>query len=801
MILNYIKIAWRNLKKKKLYTTIHVVGLFTGISFAMMIAIFVWQESQINKDLRNPDQQYILTSQWKDPTMGVDFTTLAPLVESLKEQYPQLVANYYRWDGITSIVSNGTSNFREGIKLVDESILEMYGFDLLHGNPKTVFENPYSVVIKSDKAIKLFGKTDVVGNTVAIQNFDGENHDFIIMGVLAETSENSILKINNSDANGFFIAKKTASYFNRDNFKNWENPYYVSYVELQADVKVEDLEDPIKALLKTHTSEEVQKNLKVLPIKLTDYYLEKDNSTAKRMIYVLSLIGLFIVLMAMINFINISISHSGSRLREIGVRKVLGGNRKQLIIQFLAESIILVGIATILACVAYIYLRPWFEGVIGKELMTFSDFPSSFIAIPFLIIGVLGVLSGLYPAFVLSSFKSIDALKGKLRNNMRDNGLRKILVGFQYVTALVVLIATLIISKQVNYFFNKELGYNKEYLVTATVPRDWTPEGVQKMKTVRDAFEKIPSVRNVSLSYVIPDGGVWFQITAFKSGEDPSTSISAQVLVTDESYLETYQISLLEGDYFSTAEVSSDRVVINKKAMESYGFKSAQDAIGQQLSVVGEDDPLIVQGVIDDFHFESMQQEIKPQVFFSVDAIPNYRYLSFKLNGSSINESIRDIEKEWENLLPSSSFEYKFMDDTLENLYAGEIQFKTAANIATILALLIALLGIFGMVALSIDKRIKEIGIRKVLGASVASISLLFVKEFLIILTVSIIIACPIGYWFMQDWLQQYAYQITIGMHPFLIAILLVGGITAVLVLLQTLRIALANPVKSLRTE
>ena len=801
MIRNHIKLAWRNLKKKKFYTAIHIVGLFTSICFALMIAAFIWQEFQINKNLRNPEQQYILTSQWKDPTMGVDFTTLAPLAESLKETYPHLVANYYRWDGITSIVSNGTANFREGIKLVDESMLDMYGFDLLHGNPMTVFENPFSVIIKPDKAIKIFGKTDVVGNTVTIQNFDGESHDFTITGVLAETSENSITRINKNDKNGFFIAKNTASYFNRANFENWANPYYVSHIELQSGVTTQDLEAPIKALLATHTSEEVQKNLKVLPIKLTDYYLEKDDGTATRMLYILSLIGLFIVLMAMVNFINISISHSGSRMREIGIRKVLGGRRKQLIIQFLTESIILVGIATVLACISYSFLRPWFGALIGKELVTFSQLPSSFILIPFLIILILGTLAGLYPAFILSSFKSIDALKGTLKNNLGTTALRKTLVGFQYVTALVVLIAALVIAQQVNYFFGKGLGYNKEYVITAPVPRDWTPEGVQKMKTVRDVFEKIPSVKNVSLSYVIPDGGIGFQITAFKSGGDPNAPVTAQGLVTDESYLETYQIPLLAGSYFSPTGTSSDQVVINKKAMESYGFKSAQEAIGQQLSQRGEGEPLIVQGVIDDFHFESMQQEIKPQVFFSVDVVPNYRYLSFKLNPGSIDKSLQDIETTWGKVLPGSSFEYTFMDDTLENLYAGEIQFKRAANTATILALLIALLGIFGMVALSIDKRIKEIGIRKVLGASVTSIGFLFVKEFLVILVVSILIACPLGYWFVQDWLQNYAYQIPINIDPFLIAILLVGSITAALILLQTLKIARANPAESLKTE
>ncbi|WP_144963677.1 ABC transporter permease [Gillisia sp. Hel_I_86] len=801
MIRNYFKIAWRNLKKKKLNTAIHILGLFIGISFALLIAAFVWQELQVNKNLKNAERQYLLTSQWKNPNTGADFTTLAPLAESLKENYPQLVANYYRWDGITSIISNGNMNYREGIQLGDESFLEMYGFELLHGNAKTAFENPFSVIIKSGKAIKFFGKTDVVGKTLTIQNFDGESNEFTITGVLAEISKNSVSEFFEKDDNGFFIAKNSATYFNRDNFQNWESTIYVSYIELQPGKTPRDLEIPIQELIKNHTSEEIQKNLSILPVKLSDYYLEKDDRTIKQMLYTLSFIGLFILLMAMINFINISISHSGSRMREIGIRKVLGGRKKQLIIQFLSESIILTGIATILACIAYPFLGTWFGELIGKELISLSQFPIYFILIPLLLVLVIGILAGLYPAVVLSSFKSIDALKGKLKNNYSSETLRKTLLGFQYVTALVVLISALIVAKQVDFFFGKGLGYDKDYVVTAAAPRDWTPEGIQKMKTIRDDFKKIPSVQNVSLSYEIPNGNNGFQISSYKAGENPDLAISAQGFVADESYLETYKIPLLAGRNLLDNEPNANKVVINKKAVEAYGFKNAHEAIDQQLTIVGEDEPLIITGVFGDFHFETMQQPIKPQVIFNVNSNAIYRYFTFKINPNSVHQSLAEIQKKWQVLMPGSSFEYKFMDETLENLYAREIRFRKAATTATVLALLIALMGIFGMVALNIDKRIKEMGIRKILGASIKSIGYLFIKEFLIVLAIAIIIACSLAYWLMQLWLENYSYRITIGIKPFLTAIILIGSITVVLILLQTLKIAMANPVKSLRTE
>ena len=801
MIRNYFKIALRSLQNKPLYTSINILGLFAGISFALLIAVFVWQELQGNKNLKNADSQYILTSQWKDPNMGVDFATIGPIAERLKEQYPYLVANYYRWDGITSIISAEDKKFREGIQLGDESFLNMYGFNLLHGNVNTAFENPFSVVIKPEKAIKFFGRTDVVGETLKIQNFEGENHEFTITGVLVENPENSVAPIINKKSNGFFIAKNSADYFKRAEFEDWNLPIFVCYVELQPGITAQQLEGPIKRLVLGHTTEVIQKNLKILPLKLTDYYLNRNNASLKPMLYTLSFVGFFIIIMAMINFINIAISHSGSRVKEIGVRKVLGGNRKQLIIQFLTESIVLVAISTVLACISYPFLKSWFAELIGKQLISFSQFPVYFVLMPILFITVIGLLVGFYPAFVLSSFKSIDALKGKLKTGTKGAYLQKSLLGFQYITALVVLIVALLITQQLDSFFSKGLGYDKEYLVTAAVPRDWTSEGVKKMLTVRNEFSKVSSVESVSLSYEIPNGNNGFQIAVYKAGENPEQSYATQGLVSDDAYLKTYKISLLAGAFLESGETNPNSVVINEKALYTYGFKTAEEAIGQSLKTVGSEETLIINGVISDFHFESKQQQIKPQLFFSVSAYFNYRYLTFKLKPGDVNKSITAIEQKWKSVIPNSSFEYNFMDDTLADLYESELQFKKATYTASLLSLIIALLGIFGMVSLSINKRVKEVGIRKVLGASVASISFLFIKEFLIIIGLSILIACPLAYLLMDQWLANYAYRITIGFKPFLIGILLISGITVLLILFQTFKTAIANPIKSLRTE
>ena len=801
MIRNYFKIAWRNLKKKSLYTFINIIGLYTGISFALLIAVFVWQELQGNKDLRNADSQYILTNQWKDPNMGLDFATLGPLAKLLKEEYPHLVADYYRWDGITSIVSKDTKKFRENIQLGDESFLDMYGFDVLHGNPSTAFKDPFSVVITTEKAIQFFGKTDVVGGSLTIQNNEGEHHQFTITGVLAKAAENSVALTLNKERNHFFIAKNSAPYFKRANFQEWENPIYACYVELQVGVNANQLEDPLKNLIHAHTSETIRENLTVIPVKLTDYYLNRNNGRLKQMLYTLSFVGLFIILMAMINFINITINHSGSRVKEIGVRKVLGGKRKQLIVQFLVESIILVTIATILAFASYPFLSNWFAKLVGKELIHILQFPVYFLCIPFVFIMILSLLAGFYPAFVLSSFKSIDALQEKIKTRTKGVYLRKFLLGFQYITALVVLIAALIVTQQLDSFFGKGLGYDKEYVVTASAPRNWTPEGVNKMLTLRNEFAKLPSVESASLSYEIPNGNNGFQTSIYRAGENPEEFQTTQGLQVDENYLKTYQIPLLAGTFLESGETNSNLVVINQKALYAYGFKNAEEAIGEQLHITNSEDILMIKGVISDFHFGSMQEAIKPQVFFNVSTNIIYRYFSFRLAPTNINKSLTEIEEKWRTLMPNSPFEYTFMDDTLATLYETELQLKKATYTASLLSLIMALLGIFGMVALSINKRIKEVSIRKVLGASASEISFLFIKEFLVILGVSIGIACPLAYLLMDQWLANYAYRITIGITPFLTGIIFIGSITVLLILFQTLKVAFSNPIKSLKTE
>lgn len=801
MIKNYFKLAWRNVIKHPFYSTVNIAGLFAGITFVLLIGAYVWSELSVNKNLKHAKQQYFLQSEWKGTGVNYAITTLAPVAKRLKDDYPNLVADYYRWDGITSVISKGDKNFREGMQVGDSTMLNMYGFELLHGNRATALKEPFSAVITEATAIKYFGKTDVVGESLTIQSFSGGKKEFAVTGVLKPLSKNSVTNLNDNNNNSIFIPTNTASYFNRANMESWTNTWIPAYIELKEGASLASLDKAINQLIQTNAPEPIRSTLKIHPVPLTEYYIKKDNNLVKRMLYTLSFVGLFILLMAVVNFINITISSAGNRMREIGVRKVLGGLRTQLVMQFLSESLILVLIATVLALLAYPLTRPYFAEIVGKEIPSLGAFPLYFAAIPPLLILLVGLLAGAYPAFVLSSINTINSLKGKFKVVKENVLFRKSLVGFQFCTALVVLIAATIVTQQVTHFFSQSLGYDKEFVVSSQVPRDWSPAGVQKMITIRNEFATMPEVKDVALSYEIPNGNNGGEQPVYKAGADSTRAILTQVLVTDENYLNTYQVPLQSGAFFDSRGLDSGNVVLNEKAVAALGYKNSSEAIGQHLRIPGDPTMFTIKGVVNDFHFFSMQNAISPVMFFNVRTAVNYRYLSFKLKPGNIAESIASIQKKWSSLLPGSSFEYTFMDDTLKKLYATELQLRKAAYTATFLSLIIVILGVIGLVSLGIQKRVKEIGVRKVLGASVTDIVSLFIKEFIFIIVIAGAVACPVAWFVMKDWLNNYAERIPLTPIPFIIAVAGLALLTTILIALQTIKAGTDNPVKSLRTE
>lgn len=802
MIRNYFIIAWRNMFKNRFYSIVNIVGLATGILFTLVIGSYAWSELQVNSELKNADRQYILQSRWTGSNMGNELVTIAPLAKELFEQYPTLVANYYSFDGISSTVSKGNKYFREFFQIGDSTLFTMFGFSLLHGDAKTALADPYSVVITEDAAMKYFAKTDVVGETISIENFSGAKHDFMVTGIIKNHSRNSVSSLLDDKENQFYLPIAANQFFGRE-MVSWNYAHVVSYVELQKGVSPKQLEEPIRQLLKKNAPEYITKNLTQYPVALKEYYLSKDNGLVKKLIYALSIIAFFILLMAVINFLNLTISHSATRLKEIGIRKVMGGLKKNLVVQFLTESVILVLFATFLALFLYAISRNYFSSVLGKIIPKLTAFPPVFIIILFAMALLIGLLAGIYPALILSSFKTVDSLKGKLSTVKEKIWLRKALVGFQFSIATIVFIGAIIISQQIAYFFSKDIGYNKDYIVSAQVPRDWSSAGVSRMSTIRLQLSALPQVSDVTLSFEVPDGRNSGSTALYKLGSDSTTAVSTQFLNTDEHFASTFGITLKAGVFFSQAGAFTDSsaIVINETEAKALGWNHAEDAVGQRVKLTGSNQIYTIAGVTNDFHFGSMQESVPPITFMHISNSLIFRYFSVKLKPGDIGTSLSALQKKWALLMPGAPFEYKFMDETLRHLYKTEIQLRQAAYTAFLLALIIVLLGVLGLVAMSIQRRTKEIGIRKVLGSSVANIIILFIREFLFVILIAGLIAFPIAYVIMQNWLNAYVYRINITTLPFILSILLLGFISALLIGLQTMKVALSNPVKSLRTE
>ncbi len=802
MLKTYFKIAWRTIVKSRFYSLVNIVGLASGIAFALLIGAYAWSEWQVNHLLKNTGNQYIIQTKWKEAGMGFDLSTLGYLPRALHEQYPGLVVNYYRWDGITTNVSKGDKHFREGFQVGDSSFLEMYGFPLLYGNAKTALDDPFSVVITEDKAIKYFGRTNVVGQLLSIENFSGSRHDFMITAVMKQPVKNSVTDLNDNNINEFFLPAAAVTYFGRT-IDSWQNPNIVGMVELRDGVKPADLEAPIHRLIKQNASPYFLANMQPQVVLLKDFYLSASNGVVKKTISTLSMVAVFILLMAVINFINMAISRSSARMKEIGLRKVMGGMKQQLVIQFLVESVLLVQIATVIALLIYVFLRPFFAQLLGTAIPGLTGFPAALLTAPFILALLVGVAAGIYPAFVLSSLRTVDTLKGKLKTVRENSWLRKSLLAFQFGTAAMVLIGAIIISQQVQYFFTRDLGYNKEYILYAQLPRDWSTQGVHHMEAVRAELASLPEVSNASLSFEIPNGMNSGSLQMYKADNDSTQAITSMVLTTDNHYAATYSIKMKAGQFFSEDNSPSDslKVVINESQATALGWRNPQDAIGRQLRFNGFKGMLTISGVTADFNFDSMQNRIQPITFLNVHFSTIYRFFSLKLHPGNIAHSIGDLQKQWAVLLPGAPFEYNFMDDALRQLYKTELQLKKAAYTATTLAIIIVLLGVTGLVSLSIQKKTKEIGIRKVIGAPVRGIIGLFVKEFLPVIGIAGLIACAPAWWMMHRWLNSYAYRVPVTAFPFVLAIVLLGVLTALLITAQTFKTANANPVKSLRTE
>ncbi|RYZ50812.1 MAG: FtsX-like permease family protein, partial [Chitinophagaceae bacterium] len=515
----------------------------------------------------------------------------------------------------TSTVSKGDRIFREGLQIGDSTLLTMFGFTLLHGDRMTALTEPFSVVVTEEKAVKYFGRKDVVNETITIEDFSGARHDFKITGVLAMPSPNSVIHLTPENDNQFFIPEASAAFFGRG-LDAWNDAYKVGYIELQKGVAPTDLVRPMQDLLAKNAPPEMTANMQPFLLPLKSYYLNQFDGMVKKMLYAVSLIAFFILLMAIVNFVNISIGNAATRIKEIGIRKVMGSLRRQLVLQFLVESIVLVAISAAVALVIYSLGRPLLSQLLDKDIPSLTSFPLYFIIVPILLVILIGLLAGIYPAFVLSKLTATDAVKGKLQSVNANIFLRKTLVGFQICTASLVFIGVVVTIQQVNLFFSKNLGYDKDLVVSVQVPRDWSPKGVQKMLTVRNELQQLPETELVSLSYSIPNGMSAGSTLVFTQGREETQPIAMETLSADENYGLVYNIPLLAGRYHKQLSDSLG-IVLNQSAVAALGFKKPEEAVGKTAFLPGRF-PVTILGVTRDFHFSSMRQGIQPLLLLHV---------------------------------------------------------------------------------------------------------------------------------------------------------------------------------------
>lgn len=805
MLSHFLKIAVRNIRKAPFFAFINISGMAIGLSFILLIGLYIHSEFQVNKDLRNLEQQYILESEWKREGIGLPMTTPPPLPEMLKAEYPHLVSNFYRIYGITSNVSAGDKSFREDLQVGDASLLNMYGISLLEGTEEAM-ENPNGVVLMDKLALKLFGRTNVIGETVTIEtsiaatNPSGKK-DYTVTGVLKTAPMNSVVNYFEADCT-VFLSMENAQYFAGPGAeREWNNIAMMGFVELASGVKATDLNDPMASLLATHAPNRVKNNLTPMLKPLSNYYLQENGGQRMRMIYTLGAIALFILLMAAVNFINISIGRAGVRLKEIGVRKVLGGLRRQLTLQFLAESCLQMICAFAIAVGLAELFLPTFRELVSKPL-GMEQLPWS-TTLPLLLAAslLIGIIAGLYPALVLSGLRPIQSLKGKLHKSPSGQVFRRALLVIQFGLALFLLAAVFVMNKQVDFFFNKELGYDAEdVLVVSSVPRSWSREGFERLDAQKKRFEEIPELASVSMSFEIPDGRFGMMPSIYQPGKSRDDASKITPIFCDEAYAETYGLEVLSGEFFQEdGKPHRERtLLVNEQMVKQMGW---EEAIGKQLMIEGRDQPWEVIGVIKDYHFGSFHEAIAPLIFVHNADWTLYRYLSFRFEKGQAEAGKTAVEEAWTSVFPSVPFVSFFMEEKLESLYHIEIRLKQAASISTWLGLLIVLLGVFGLVMQNLAYRRKEISIRKVLGASLSHLIRLLGQEYAVLFVIAGGISLPVAYLLMQDWLSGFVYKTSPGWLAFGGAVVLVVALVSVVISLQVWQAGRRNPVDALREE
>ena len=806
MIKNYLLIAFRNALRNKAYTIINLLGLAIGIASSIMILLFVMDEVSFDRHNKHFSEIYRI---WvKGKIQGNEFEgalSNAPMGATLKTDFPEVVdfTRLYTFDGDPKVRFEEKVFIEENFYYVDSTFFNVFTTPVVYGNPEEMLSRPNTVVLTEEIARKYFGKEDPVGKLLQVGQ---EETNYEVTGVVKGFPESSHFQFN-------MLGSMTSIYLANWNYWLGNNSY--TYIRLQKGFDPDQLESKFPDLIAQHMGTELEE---VLGISMEEflasgnsfgYYLqplrdihlrsdlqfEINPGGSRSSVIIFSIIALFLILIASINFMNLSTASGAKRATEVGIRKVAGADKNRLIQQFLAESFLITVLALILAVVLVELFLPGFNNIAGKGLRL-DSLGTLRLIIGLLVIGLfVGFASGSYPAFFLSSFKPTDVLKSGAMRGARGATLRRILVTFQFVVTIVLFICTMLVNRQMNYLRAKDLGFNKENIVVI----DRIHVLGEQIEAFRQELLKNPSIRQATLSSAVP-GGLIGDNAYLPEGASSNETHAINNLWADWYFQETYELEMVEGRWFQQENpTDSFALVISESAVRALNF---EDPLNKRLyTQFGEEssDPNSIIGVVKDFHFQSLHQEIRPLIIkFSTGE--NYQ-MSVKISGNNTGLTLEYIEKTWTSFMEQQPIHMTFLEEELAALYNNEEKTATIFNIFSVLAIFIAALGLLGLASFSAAQRTKEVGIRKAMGASIASVLMALSREYIWLILVATIAAWPLGYFFMKDWLQDYPARVTMEPVVFILSSLLAFVIAAVTVLFRVYQSASANPVKSLRYE
>ena len=799
MFKSYLKIALRSLKRHKAFSIINILGLSVGLTCCMLIGLYISEETSYDKFHTNIDNIYRFTREFKSPdgSTSLHLSRVAPPFGPLaREDFSGEIEKIGRMMPVGGPVKYNNRLYDENnFYFADSEIAEILTFDVIEGNLVEALSQPGSVVISDEMAFKYFGNEDPIGKSI---NFLSQA-DLIVKGVFKKLPDNSSYQID-------FLAEMTpleAFFGGREAMmRNWGSNNFATFFTLKPEGRIDEIERRIGDFLNKHVDEDATSWTNLHVQKLSDVHLhsnlddEQGQNSDIVYVYIFASIAFLILAIACINYMNLATARSATRAKEVGMRKVFGAGKGKLINQFLVESIVLVFFALVLAVGATSLILPYFRSFTGLELEfdLFTNLPLIAVILSSAIL--VGVLSGSYPAFYLSSFQPLKVLKGKLTSGAKSGGLRRFLVVVQFTISVILIVSTIVVFKQLDFIQNKKLGYDREQMMIMGVSQPVADQ----YEAFKNELLTIQGVKMAGGSSRVPSGQLLDSqgAQAEVNGEMSPTPVVIKSLSVDPDFIPTYQMEMASGrNYSKNFATDSASFVLNEKSVEVIGWGSAEDAIGQNMIYAGVRGKVI--GVVKDFHFESLQSEISPIIL--VNRPNQMRNLSIKIEGTDIKNSIQQIEALYARFSPDAPLNYNFLNDRFASLYTSETQRSQLFTLFSGLAIYLACLGLFGLASFTVAQRSKEISIRKVLGASVQQIVGILSKEFIILIVIAMLLAFPVAWYFMSDWLEGYAYRIGLGASPFLLAAAIAGAIAFLTISIQTFKAAVSNPSERLRDE